>query len=361
MSGHSKWHSIKHKKGATRRQARAHVHQGHQGNHDCGAHRRRRSRGNPRLRKAICDAKELNMPADNIKRAIMKGTGELEGGQLEELTYEGYGPGGVAMIVEVVTDNRNRTVSEIRHVFSKNGGNMGEAGSVALDVQQERSTSSSKSPRPTKTRLMTLAIDAGADDFTSEEIELRDLHAAGIVRRGVERQSKRRASRPSSAEISMIPQNYSQGRRQDRSAGRQADGSSRRSRRRPARLRQLRYRRIGTGRSGFVSNDAGSRHRLRIPNHRLRRHRHRWRRLCFRPMRRDPVQAFRPTRPALEIHPRRNCRRHSRSSTRRRRIRKPVLRDQCSERSETRTRSRRFDVRRGSKPIFRCSNTRPWK
>src|SRR5439155_23998138 len=84
--------------------------------------------GNPRLRKAVSDAKELNMPADNIKRAIQKGTGELEGGQLEELQYEGYGPSGVAMIVEVVTDNRNRTVSEIRHVFSKNGVNMGEAG-----------------------------------------------------------------------------------------------------------------------------------------------------------------------------------------------------------------------------------------
>src|SRR5438552_3899447 len=127
MSGHSKWHSIKHKKGAIdAKRGRmftkvikeitiaARIGGGDQ-------------EGNPRLRKAVADAKELNMPADNIKRAIMKGTGELEGGQLEEITYEGYGPSGVAMIVDVVTDNRNRTVSESRHVSSTNGGDKGEA------------------------------------------------------------------------------------------------------------------------------------------------------------------------------------------------------------------------------------------
>src|SRR5919204_6446719 len=131
MSGHSKWHSIKHKKGAIdAKRGRAFTKvikeitiAARIGGGD--------PEGNPRLRKAIADAKELNMPADNIKRAVQKGTGELEGGQLEELQYEGYGPGGVAMIVDVVTDNRNRTVSEIRHVFSKNGGNMGETGFVA--------------------------------------------------------------------------------------------------------------------------------------------------------------------------------------------------------------------------------------
>src|SRR5213596_2676921 len=131
MSGHSKWHSIKHKKAATdSKRGRAFTKlikeitiAARIGGGDV--------EGNPRLRKAVSDAKALNMPADNIKRAIMKGTGELEGGQLEEMNYEGYGPGGVAMIVQAVTDNRNRTVSEIRHVFSKNGGNMAEAGSVA--------------------------------------------------------------------------------------------------------------------------------------------------------------------------------------------------------------------------------------
>src|SRR5215510_15751733 len=131
MSGNSKWHSIKHKKGALdAKRGRAFTKlikeitiAARIGGGDPD--------GNPRLRKAVSDAKGLNMPADNIKRAVMKGTGELEGGQLEEITYEGYGPAGVAMIAEVVTDNRNRTVSEIRHVFSKNGGNMAEAGAVA--------------------------------------------------------------------------------------------------------------------------------------------------------------------------------------------------------------------------------------
>src|SRR5436190_17895916 len=108
------------------------------------------------------------MPADNIKRAIMKGTGELEGGHLEELIYEGYGPSGVAMIVEVVTDNRNRTVSEIRHVFSKNGGNMGESGSVAWMFKKKGYIAVDKSKADEDT-LMTLAIDAGADDFQSDE------------------------------------------------------------------------------------------------------------------------------------------------------------------------------------------------
>jgi YebC/PmpR family DNA-binding regulatory protein len=140
MSGHSKWHSIKHKKGAIdAKRGRmftklikeitiaARIGGGDQ-------------EGNPRLRKAVLDAKGVNMPADNIKRAIQKGTGELEGGQLEEIMYEGYAPGGVAMLVEVVTDNRNRTVSEIRHVFSKNGGNMGESGSVEEGLYRHRKT-----------------------------------------------------------------------------------------------------------------------------------------------------------------------------------------------------------------------------
>src|SRR2546428_342061 len=105
------------------------------------------------------------MPADNIKRAIQKGTGELEGGQLEELQYEGYGPSGVALIVEVVTDNRNRTVSEIRHVFSKNGGNMGESGSVAWMFHKKGYIAIGKSKADEET-LMTLAIDAGAGDLS---------------------------------------------------------------------------------------------------------------------------------------------------------------------------------------------------
>ena len=206
MSGHSKWHSIKHKKGAIdAKRGRMFTKvikeitiAARIGGGD--------AEGNPRLRKAVSDAKELNMPADNIKRAIMKGTGELEGGQLEELTYEGYGPSGVAMIVEVVTDNRNRTVSEIRHVFSKNGGNMGEAGSVSWMFKKKGYILIDKSKSDEDT-LMTLAIDAGADDFSSEESNYEiytppssfDAVLSAIRATGIE---------PLTSEISMIPENY---------------------------------------------------------------------------------------------------------------------------------------------------------
>src|ERR1700690_2673810 len=130
MSGHSKWATIKHKKGALdakrgkifTRLIREITMAARGGGGDPDA--------NPRLRGAVAAAKAENMPADNIKRAIQRGTGELPGVSYEEITFEGYGPGGVAILVEVSTDNRNRTVSEIRHAFSKNGGNMGEAGSV---------------------------------------------------------------------------------------------------------------------------------------------------------------------------------------------------------------------------------------
>src|ERR1700755_2695067 len=131
MSGHSKWATIKHKKGAAdakrgkifTRLIKEITVAAKAGGGDPD--------GNPRLRTAILAAKAENMPADNIKRAIQRGTGELEGASYEDITYEGYGPGGVALIVEVTTDNRNRTVSEIRHAFTKGGGNTGEAGSVA--------------------------------------------------------------------------------------------------------------------------------------------------------------------------------------------------------------------------------------
>src|SRR5881628_4077003 len=129
MSGHSKWHSIKHKKGAIdAKRGRMFTKlikeitiAARIGGGD--------PEGNPRLRKAIQDAKGVNMPADNIKRAIQKGTGELEGGQIEEVTYEGYGPGGVAIYVQAMTDNKNRTLPEIRHLFGKYGGNLGEQNS----------------------------------------------------------------------------------------------------------------------------------------------------------------------------------------------------------------------------------------
>src|ERR1051326_5747279 len=130
MSGHSKWATIKHKKGAldakrgkifTRLIKEITMAAKHGGDPE----------KNPRLRGAVQAAKAENMPADNIKRAIQRGTGELPGATYEEILFEGYGPGGVALLVDVTTDNRNRTVSEIRHTFSKNGGNLGESGSVA--------------------------------------------------------------------------------------------------------------------------------------------------------------------------------------------------------------------------------------
>src|SRR5258708_27148130 len=130
MPGHSKWATIKHKKAATDAK------RGKQFTKiikeiTIAARSGGDPDGNPRLRTAITDAKAVSMPADNIKRAIMRGTGELEGGQIDEIMFEGYGPGGAAVLVDAATDNRNRTVSEIRHMVSKNGGNLGEQRSVA--------------------------------------------------------------------------------------------------------------------------------------------------------------------------------------------------------------------------------------
>ncbi|MEO8369666.1 MAG: YebC/PmpR family DNA-binding transcriptional regulator, partial [Candidatus Solibacter sp.] len=120
--------------------------------------------GNPRLRTAILAAKNVSMPSDNIKKAVMRGTGELEGGMIEEVMFEGYGPGGAAVLVNVATDNRNRTVSDIRHAFSKNGGNMGEQGSVAW-MFKRRSQIFVPSDKATEDQLMDIILDAGADDL----------------------------------------------------------------------------------------------------------------------------------------------------------------------------------------------------
>ena len=204
MSGHSKWHSIKHKKGALdAKRGRMFTKlikeitiAARIGGGD--------AEGNPRLRKAIQDAKAVNMPADNIKRAMQKGTGELEGGQIEEIMYEGYGPGGVAMLVEVVTDNRNRTVSEIRHVFSKNGGNMGESGSVSWMFHKKGYIGIDKSKADEDT-LMTLAIDAGADDFQSDESSY-EIYTSPEAFEGVLNAIKSKNIETLSAEVSMIPQ-----------------------------------------------------------------------------------------------------------------------------------------------------------
>ena len=166
MSGHSKWATIKHKKAATdakrgktftRLIKEITIAARSGGDPD----------GNPRLRTAILAAKAESMPSDNIKKAIMRGTGELEGGQIEEVMFEGYGPGGAAVLVNVATDNRNRTVSEIRHLFSKNGGNMGEQGSVAW-MFERKSQIFVPGERADEDQLMAIVLDAGADDLRNE-------------------------------------------------------------------------------------------------------------------------------------------------------------------------------------------------
>lgn len=168
MSGHSKWATIKRKKGALdakrgkifTRLIREITIAARQAGGDPD--------GNPRLRLAIDNAKSANMPADNIERAIKKATGELEGSQISELTYEGYGPGGVALLIEVATDNKNRTVAEIRHIFSKGSGNMGETGSVAW-MFERKGIITLKRDGKSEDELMEIVLDAGADDLSTEE------------------------------------------------------------------------------------------------------------------------------------------------------------------------------------------------
>src|SRR5215467_14005784 len=164
MSGHSKWATIKHKKAATdakRGKAFTRVIKEIM----IAARNGGDPSMNPRLRTAVLAAKAVSMPADNIKRAIMRGTGELEGGQIDEIMFEGYGPGGAAVMVSVATDNRNRTVSEIRHMFSKNGGNLGEHGSVSWMFERKSQIVIDAEKAPPEDDLMTLVLEAGAEDL----------------------------------------------------------------------------------------------------------------------------------------------------------------------------------------------------
>jgi len=174
MSGHSKWASIKHKKGALDAKRgktftkiiREMSIAARLGGGDPNS--------NPRLRTAVDKAKAVNMPADNIKRAIQKGTGELEGAAYEEITYEGYAPGGGALLIEAITDNRNRTVAELRHLFSRSGGNLGESGCVAWMFQTrgyiafERSALGEEAP-------LELALELEVDDVSTEDAEVLEL------------------------------------------------------------------------------------------------------------------------------------------------------------------------------------------
>jgi YebC/PmpR family DNA-binding regulatory protein len=166
MSGHSKWATIKHKKAATDAK-RGKMFTRIIKEITIAARSGGDPDGNPRLRSAILAAKGVSMPSDNIKKAIMRGTGELEGGQIEEVMFEGYGPGGAAVLVNVATDNRNRTVSDIRHVFSKNGGNMGEQGSVAW-MFERKSQMFVPIEKVTEDDLMAIVLDGGADDLRND-------------------------------------------------------------------------------------------------------------------------------------------------------------------------------------------------
>jgi YebC/PmpR family DNA-binding regulatory protein len=174
MSGHSKWSTIKHKKGAAdakrgkifTRIIKEMTVAARMGGGDVD--------GNPRLRAAVAEAKANNMPKDNIDRAIKRGTGELDGVNYEELTYEGYGPGGVAIMVETMTDNTNRTTPEIRHIFEKNGGNMGTVGSVRFQFERKGLFAIERS-KVSEDKLMEVALEAGADDLQTESPEVFEV------------------------------------------------------------------------------------------------------------------------------------------------------------------------------------------
>jgi YebC/PmpR family DNA-binding regulatory protein len=204
MSGHSKWHTIKHKKAAIdakrgkifTRLIKEIVIAARTGGGDPDS--------NSRLRTAISAAKAVSMPADNIKRAIMRGTGELEGAEIEEVTFEGYGPGGAAVIVEAATDNRNRTVSEIRHVFAKQGGNMGEVGSVTW-MFERKSRIVIEKDKAEEDALMNLVLEAGAEDLRGDDhwevISAPESHAQVL-------EAIEKAGIPTvEASIAMIPKN----------------------------------------------------------------------------------------------------------------------------------------------------------
>jgi YebC/PmpR family DNA-binding regulatory protein len=204
MSGHSKWATIKHKKAAldakrgksfTKIIKEIMIAARTGGDPEM----------NPRLRTAITAAKAVSMPSDNIKKAIMRGTGELEGGQIDEVMFEGYGPGGAAVLVMVATDNRNRTVSEIRHMFSKNGGNLGEQGSVAW-MFERKSQILIPGDKASEDQLLAIVLDAGADDLRNDgehwEVlsapEAHDAVLQALTKAGIE---------TTSTQIAMVPKN----------------------------------------------------------------------------------------------------------------------------------------------------------
>lgn len=206
MSGHSKWATIKHKKAATdakrgkafTKLIREITIAARAGGADPDS--------NPRLRTAIAAAKAENMPNENVTRAVQRGTGQLEGEQFEEVYFEGYGPGGVGVLVQVVTSNRNRVVSEIRHLLSKYGGNLAEAGSVGWMFHRKGEIVVPKE-QANEDKLLGIVLDAGAEDVRDDGLawevvtppEMFEAVREALVAAGV---------KPASAELAMVPQNY---------------------------------------------------------------------------------------------------------------------------------------------------------
>jgi YebC/PmpR family DNA-binding regulatory protein len=206
MSGHSKWASIKHKKGALdakrgkifTRLIKELTVAARNGGGDPDM--------NPRLRSVIADAKAANMPADNIKRAIRKGTGEEPGVAYEEGQYEAYGPGGAAVIIEVLTDNKNRTVGELRHMLEKHGGNLASTNAVAWMFNKKGYIVVEKA-KADEEKLLGAVLDAGADDMQDDDDNWEVLSAPEAFQ-AVREAVKQLGVEPASAQVSMIPQNY---------------------------------------------------------------------------------------------------------------------------------------------------------
>ena len=205
MSGHSKWATIKHKKAATdAKRGRVftrlirEITMAARGGTDPNT--------NARLRTAIASAKAENMPGDNIERAILRGSGQMEGTQLEEITFEGYGPGGVALLVQAVTDARNRTVSEIRHAFSKNGGNMAEAGAVGWMFERKGEVIVPKE-QASEDKIMGIVLDAGAEDLKDDGSSW-DVVTPPEAFEAVREAIVKAGMTPASAELGMVPKSY---------------------------------------------------------------------------------------------------------------------------------------------------------
>ncbi len=207
MSGHSKWSTIKHKKGAAdakrgktfTRILKEMTVAARLGGGDPA--------GNPRLRSAVAEAKAANMPKDNIERAIKRGTGEIEGAQYEELTYEGYGPGGVAVIVEALTDNGNRTTPEVRRIFEKHGGNLGTPGSVKFQFDKKGYFAVEKSAA-SEDKLMEVALEAGADDLQTDDPEMFEVYTSPENFEAVRQALEANKIATVEAKLDMVPQNY---------------------------------------------------------------------------------------------------------------------------------------------------------